>query len=108
MSRGRDPAVPTPPEKEHTMIRPALAAAAIAAPLGRFTRGVAENECNAPHDPEDHEMRSIVLEVRVKLRAKQQRDEPDEWQCCHEERRGDTGHWSRMSLEQLRALGFGP
>jgi uncharacterized protein (DUF1778 family) len=25
MSGGRDPAVPTPPEKEHTMIRPAAA-----------------------------------------------------------------------------------
>ena len=84
--------------------------ASIAAPLGRFTRCVAENERHAPDDPEDHEMRSIVLEVRVELGAKQQRDEANEWQRRQEERDGNTRHWSRMSLEQRRrpAVGIAP
>jgi hypothetical protein len=47
-------------------------------------------------------MRSIVLEVRVELGAKQQRDEPNEWQRCHEEHGGNTRHWSSVSLEQCR------
>jgi hypothetical protein len=55
-------------------------------------------------------MRSIVLEVRVELGAKQQRDEPNEWQRRQEERHCNTRHWSRVSLEQLRrpAVGIAP
>jgi hypothetical protein len=44
--------------------------AGIPAPVGRLTRRVTEDERHAADNPEDDEVRSIVLEVRIELRAK--------------------------------------
>jgi hypothetical protein len=45
--------------------------AGIPTPVGRLTGRVSENERDTAHDPEDDEVRPVVLEVRVQLRAKQ-------------------------------------
>ena len=60
--------------------------ARVAASVGRLARGVAEDERDRADDPEDDEVRAVVLEVRVELRAQQQRDEPDERQRSREQR----------------------
>ncbi len=51
--------------------------ACISSPIGRLARRVAENECHGAHGPEDDEVGLVVLEVRIELRPKQQRDEAD-------------------------------
>jgi hypothetical protein len=60
--------------------------ARVSAPVGRLAGCVAEDERDAADEPEDHEVRAVVFEMRVELRATQQRREPDE-----RERGRDTG-----------------
>ena len=54
--------------------------AGIAAPVRGLAGRVPEEERHCAHDPEDHEVERVVLDVRVEPRAKQERDEPDERQ----------------------------
>ena len=39
--------------------------ARVGAPVRRLTRRVAEAECDRAHDPEDHEVERIVLDMRI-------------------------------------------
>ena len=64
--------------------------ARVASPIGRLAGRVAEHERDAADDPEDDEVRPIVLEVRVELRPEQQRDEPDERERGDQECGGDA------------------
>lgn len=49
----------------------------VPAPVGSLPGRIAENERHSPYDSKYDKMDPVVLEVRVKLRVKQQRDEPD-------------------------------
>ena len=56
----------------------------VSPPLGGLAGTVAEHEREAADDPEDDEVGSVVLEVRVELPAKQQRGKPDQRERCGE------------------------
>jgi hypothetical protein len=43
-------------------------------------RRIAEDERDRAYDAEDHEVRAVVLEMRIELSAKQERDEADQRQ----------------------------
>jgi hypothetical protein len=57
----------------------------VAAAVCRLAGREAEHERDRPHQPEEHEVDAVVLEVRVELRAQQQRSEPDQRQRDCEE-----------------------
>ena len=71
----------------------------IAAPVGRLTCRVAEAERDSAHDPEDHEVERIVLYMRIKLRPKQQRNEPNQGECGGGEPHDDEGTRARPLLK---------
>jgi hypothetical protein len=50
--------------------------ACVAAPVRRLAGGIAEDEGEAADEPEDDEVRPVVLDMRIELRAQKQRDEP--------------------------------
>ena len=54
--------------------------AGVSAPLGRLARRVAERERDPADDAEDQEVRLVVVELGIELRAEEQRDEPDQGQ----------------------------
>ena len=63
--------------------------ARVSAPVRGLAGREAEHERDAADDPEDDEVRAVVLEVRVELRPEQQRDEADQRQRGGEHPRGD-------------------
>ena len=73
--------------------------AGVPAAVGRLARRVAERERDRAHDPEHHEMERIVLHMRIELRPKEQRDEPDERERCGDHRHGDEGARARPLLQ---------
>jgi hypothetical protein len=52
----------------------------VAAPVRRLPRRIAEDERDGADDAEDHEVRAVVLEMRIELSAKQERGEADQRQ----------------------------
>jgi hypothetical protein len=60
--------------------------ARVAAAVCGLTRRVAERERQPADDPEDDEVRAVILEMGVELRPKQQRHQADERQ------RGSENH----------------
>ena len=59
--------------------------ASVSAPVRRLTRRIAEAERDGADNAEDHEMEPVVLDVRIELRPKQERGEPDKRQRCRDE-----------------------
>src|SRR5919198_5028047 len=71
--------------------------AGVAAPLSGLAGRVPEREREAAEGAEDEEVRAVVLEVRVELRAEEERREADERQRCGDRPQRDCGN--RMAQE---------
>ena len=76
--------------------------ARVAAPLGRLARRVAERERDPAREAEDQEVRLVVVELGVELRAEEQRDEPDQGQEDREQPGDDDHRRSRAGLARGR------
>jgi hypothetical protein len=70
--------------------------------IGSLACRVADNEGHGARDPEDHEVEPVVLEVRIELRAEQERDKPDQRQRSGEDSGDDDGRRSRSLLKRGR------
>jgi hypothetical protein len=57
----------------------------VSPPVRRLACRIAEAERHTTDEAEDHEVRLVVMELRVQLRPEQQRDEPDQRQRDREE-----------------------
>src|SRR4030095_10971174 len=73
----------------------------------RLTGRIAENERDGTCDPEDHEGKPVVLQVRIELGAQQQRHKPDQWQRSSEDSGDDHGRRPCSLLKRDRR-GRGP
>jgi hypothetical protein len=65
--------------------------ACIPPPIGSLACRVTDNEGHGARDPEDDKVKPVVLEVRIELRAEQQRNKPDQRRRSGEDSGGDDG-----------------
>lgn len=76
--------------------------ACITPPIGSLACRIADNEGHGTRDPEDGKVKPVVLEVWIEMRAKQQRDKPDQRQRSGEDSGGDDGRRSRSLSKRGR------
>jgi hypothetical protein len=76
--------------------------ACIPPPIGSLACRIADNEGHGARDPEDDKVKPVVLDVRIELRAEQQRDKPDQRQRSGEDSGGDDDRCARSLLKRGR------